>query len=181
MDRVHNVPKFRFFNEREQAILDALCERVVPQDHRAAGRRVPIAPWIDQRLQNKLGDGFRFEDMPSDEVAWRTGLAGIDQAASELFGQRFTELPASSQDAVLERVRRGDPPGKSWKDMNVRRFWVNVVLRQVVGVFYAHPFSWDEIGFGGPAYPRGYFALNNGAREPWEAKEVDGAGRAERR
>jgi hypothetical protein len=46
------------------------------------------------------------------------------------------------------------------------------VLRQIAGVYYAHPFAWDEIGFGGPAYPRGYFALNHGAREPWEAKEV---------
>jgi hypothetical protein len=44
-------------------------------------------------------------------------------------------------------------------------------LRQITGVYYAHPYAWDEIGFGGPAYPRGYFALNNGAPEPWEAKE----------
>jgi hypothetical protein len=30
-------------------------------------------------------------------------------------------------------------------------------------VCYAHPYAWDEIGFGGPAYPRGYGALNFGA------------------
>ena len=39
------------------------------------------------------------------------------------------------------------------------------------GAYYAHPYAWDEIGFGGPAYPRGYFALNNGAPEPWEPRE----------
>jgi hypothetical protein len=56
--------------------------------------------------------------------------------------------------------------------MSVDRFWKAIVLRQIAGVYYAHPFAWDEIGFGGPAYPRGYFALNHGAREPWESKEV---------
>ena len=30
----------------------------------------------------------------------------------------------------------------------------------------------NEIGFGGPAYPRGYMRLENGAREPWEVDEV---------
>ena len=44
-----------------------------------------------------------------------------------------------------------------------------IALRQITGVYYAHPYAWDEIGFGGPAYPRGYFALNHGAPEPWEA------------
>ena len=38
--------------------------------------------------------------------------------------------------------------------------------------------AWDEIGFGGPAYPRGYLALNHGAPDPWEPREVgEGASR----
>jgi hypothetical protein len=42
-------------------------------------------------------------------------------------------------------------------------------MRTVVAVFYAHPWAWNEIGFGGPAYPRGYIRLGIGHREPWEA------------
>ena len=172
MDRVHNVPPFRFFDEGERETLEAVCACVIPQEHRPADKRVPIAPWIDQRCAHHSVDGFRFDDMPTEEVAWRKALAGINEAAHALFGRRFTELNRGEQDAVLGRVRRGDPPGDSWRGMPVKRFWVNLALRQIVGVYYAHPYAWDEIGFGGPAYPRGYFALNHGAREPWEAREV---------
>jgi hypothetical protein len=45
-------------------------------------------------------------------------------------------------------------------------------VRQIAGVYYSHPYAWDEIGFGGPAYPRGYFALNHGEPEPWEVREA---------
>ena len=34
----------------------------------------------------------RFEDLPPQELAWRTGLAGIDEAAHEIYGHGFTEL-----------------------------------------------------------------------------------------
>jgi hypothetical protein len=172
LDRVHNVPSFRFFTEHERDTLEALCERVIPQSHRPPDRRVPIAPWIDQRCAHRATDGFRFEDMPPDEVAWRRGLAGIDEVARHLFDRAFTELSDDERDEVLQRIRRGDPPGEAWKALNVRRFWVNIALRQIAGVYYAHPYAWDEIGFGGPAYPRGYFALNHGAREPWEVEEA---------
>ena len=29
-------------------------------------------------------------------------------------------------------------------------------MRVVLSCFYSHPWAWNEIGFGGPAYPRGY-------------------------
>ena len=133
---------------------------------------MPIAPWIDQRCAHHTVDGFRFDDMPPDEEAWRIGLAGIDQTAHALFDCGFTELAAEQQDAVLQSIREGHPAGDAWGRLHVHRFWINIALRQIVGIYYSHPYAWDEIGFGGPAYPRGYAALNHGAREPWEAPEV---------
>jgi len=47
-----------------------------------------------------------------------------------------------------------------------------MLLEDSVNVYYAHPWAWDEIGFGGPAYPRGYMRLENGLPEPWETDEV---------
>jgi len=35
-----------------------------------------------------------------------------------------------------------------------------------------HPASWNEIGFGGPASPRGYVRMNFDRRDPWEAAEA---------
>ena len=181
LDRVHNTPEFRFFDDHQRATLQALCARVIPQTHRPPERRVPLAQWIDARCAGGHGDGFRFEDMPSNEQAWAWGLDGLDQTARALLGEHacFKDLDGSRQDQVLEAIRTGDPPGEVWQRLPARRWWVYVVLRQITGVYYAHPYAWDEIGFGGPAYPRGYFALNFGYPEPWEPREVgEQAGRS---
>ena len=172
LDRVHNAPPFRHFGPRQHVTLEALCARVIPQAHRPAHRRVLIAPWIDQYCARGAVEGFRFDDMPPNPVAWGSGLDGLDQTASALFGADFAALDGARQDQVLEAIRRGDPPGEVWQQLPARRWWIYVALRQITGVYYAHPYAWDEIGFGGPAYPRGYLALNHGAPEPWEPREV---------
>ena len=46
-------------------------------------------------------------------------------------------------------------------------------MRYACGAFYSHPWAWNEIGFGGPAYPRGYKHLALDGREPWEVAERD--------
>ena len=45
-------------------------------------------------------------------------------------------------------------------------------MRGVLGAFYCHPWAWNEIGYGGPAYPRGYMRLGEGQREPHQAAEA---------
>ena len=39
-------------------------------------------------------------------------------------------------------------------------------MRSVLAAFYSHPWAWNEIGFGGPAYPRGYMRLAEGPPAP---------------
>jgi hypothetical protein len=48
-------------------------------------------------------------------------------------------------------------------------------MRYACTAFYSHPWAWNEIGFGGPAYPRGYKNLGLDRREPWEVSERDAA------
>ena len=45
-------------------------------------------------------------------------------------------------------------------------------MRSVLAAFYSHPWAWNEIGFGGPAYPRGYARLGPGLGESWEGDEA---------
>ncbi len=175
LDRVYNVPKFKHFHPHQQATLEALCDRVLPQAFRPPDRHIPIAPWIDSNCERTTLEGFRFDDMPPNPVAWEWGLEGLDQTAQALFHQDFHALEEGQQDQVLESIRSGSPPGDIWQRMPARRGWSYIALRQITGIYYAHPYAWDEIGFGGPAYPRGYFALNFGQPEPWEVEEQDGA------
>ena len=54
--------------------------------------------------------------------------------------------------------------------MSLARF--AVVMRSALAAFYSHPWAWNEIGFGGPAYPRGYARLGIGMSESWEGEEA---------
>ncbi len=177
LDRVQNVPEYKHFDGQRRATLEALCARVVPQDNRRREQHVPLAPWIDNLCEQEVLEGFRFDDMPPNSTAWEWGLDGLDQAAQTLTGSHFADLEGDQQDQVLRTVRDGNPPGNAWQRMPARKWWTYVAVRQITGVYYSHPYAWDEIGFGGPAYPRGYFALNHGEREPWEVRDA-GDGRS---
>jgi hypothetical protein len=48
-------------------------------------------------------------------------------------------------------------------------------MRAALSEFYSHPWAFNEIGFGGPAYPRGYMRMGVGdhvGREPHEGAEA---------
>ena len=61
-------------------------------------------------------------------------------------------------------------------------FFKQRMARDIVHAYYAHPTAWNEIGWGGPASPRGYVRMGFDERDPWEAAEVkDGDVEAARR
>ena len=172
LDRVENVPPIRFFSAGEQALMEAVCRHIVPQDDRDAAHTIPILPQIDKRLYEDTHDGYRFEDMPPDREAYRLGLQAIEQIARHLHGNSFTALNDREQQELLESLHDGDPAAAHdiWKRMPVKRFWM-LLVQDCVDAYYSHPWAWDEIGFGGPSYPRGYMRLERGEAEPWEAEE----------
>lgn len=168
--RLHQVPDRRFLTETEWAILSAVCDRLVPQPDRPDSP-VPIVPFIDDKLFKNRGDGYRFEEMPPMREAWRRGIEAIDEEARARWGDGFRELPANQQDAVLRAIQHGDVRSAAWQGLPPKRFFASTLLREAVTVYYAHPAAWNEIGFGGPASPRGYVRLGFDRRDPWEAEE----------
>ena len=54
--------------------------------------------------------------------------------------------------------------------MPAKQVW-SLWTRYACAAFYSHPWAWNEIGFGGPAYPRGYKNIGPDKREPWEVKD----------
>ena len=171
-ERVHNVPPIRFFTPDEERIMRAVCARIMPQDDRDDDHRIPVINYIDERLYSGRIDGYRYESMPPDREAHRLGLQAIEQIAQHMFGQSFVNLKPRQQDEVLETIHNGEPPAahEIWTRMSVPHYW-SLLLQDAIEGYYAHPYSWDEIGFGGPAYPRGYMRQERGQPEPWEVDE----------
>lgn len=167
--RLIDIPPRRFFDEREWAIAEAIAARIVPQPDRASP--VPIVPFIDEALHEKRGKGYRYEDMPPAPQAWRQGLAAIDDESRIRFARGFVELTGDEKDAILGGVQRGEVTSAQWRGLPPRRFFTVMLLDEMVGEYYAHPAAWSEIGFGGPASPRGYVRLGFDRRDPWEGEK----------
>jgi len=171
-ERVHNVPPIRFFTAEELPLMNAVCGRILPQDDRLPDLRIPIVNYIDERLFENRISGYRYEDMPIDREAHRLGLQAIEATAQALHGEAFVPLDPMKQDLVLKSIHDGKKLAARviWDRMSIDRYW-QLLVGDCVGAYYAHPWAWDEIGFGGPAYPRAYMRLEGGMPEPWEVDE----------
>jgi len=166
--RLHAIPERRFFSEHEWQLMDAISARLIPQPDRI--QPVPITPWIDDQLFADRREGFRHDNMPPVREAWRAGLKSIDGEAQRRYTQGFTELDEDLRDATLRAIQQGDVDPTLWT-IPAERFFLDILLKTVAGIYYSHPAAWSEIGFGGPASPRGYVRMGFDERDSWEAKE----------
>jgi hypothetical protein len=138
--------------------------------------RVPVLNMIDAKLFDRKLDGYRYAEMPDDCETWRRVAAGLDSSALQHGSfDSFAVAPSSVQHDLVQAFSEGRLHGEVWDSLPCARAW-SVVMRAVLSEFYSHPWAWNEIGFGGPAYPRGYARLGAGQRESWEgapASEAD--------
>lgn len=169
-ERLSNVPPRRFFTEREWQLLDALCARILPQPDRVDP--IPVTPWIDAQLHDNVQEGFRYAHMPDQRTAWQRGLAAIDAEARFRHDSGFAELDPAKADALLADLEQGRANAGIWRGLKPDWFFVTVLVKTIAGYYYSHPDAWSEIGFGGPASPRGYVRLNFNQRDEWEGKEA---------
>jgi hypothetical protein len=171
--RVHDVPEIRFFSAAEAATLAGLCDLLTAQDSEP---RIPLINYIDEKYDHGDLDGFQFDDMPDDGDAWRLVARGLDeQAAGRAGAASFAAADTEVQLAIVADFADGGLDGGAWEQLNVTRAF-GLVMRVVLACFYSHPWAWNEIGFGGPAYPRGYSRfgspdLQRAERETWEGAE----------
>lgn len=166
LSRVGRLPDIRFFSPDEEAAATALCDRLLGQDE---DPKVAVVPQIDARLAEQQTDGWRYDDMPEDGQAWRSTLRYLDEDAQSRCSRSFAQAAPDDQRAVIQAVQ--DLGGKDWHGLNAAHVW-SLWTRYASTVFYAHPSAWNEIGFPGPAYPRGYKNPGVDAREPFEVTDA---------
>lgn len=162
----------QFFDEDEWRIADALCRCILPQTEDEA--QVSLVALLDAKLLEDHGDGFREANMPYMRDAWRQGLAALEaEAKASHQGRGFAEIDGKERDAVLRSMQAGEMKSERGSALDPKAFFERRILVDVPALFYAHPKAWNEIGFGGPASPRGYVRLDGNRLDPWEAEEVE--------
>jgi Gluconate 2-dehydrogenase subunit 3 len=172
MERVEETPPIRFFTHEEARTLGTFCDVVMAQDREP---KIPVLAMVDAKLFAGQLDGFRHADMPEDRETWRRVAKGLDAAARQHGVGDFAGASDEVQRQVVDAFHKGSLHGEIWDELPPSKAW-SVVMRSVLSSFYSHPWAWNEIGFGGPAYPRGYARMGIGQRESWEgapASETD--------
>ena len=175
LERVNNPPPIRFFNADEARTLSVFCDTVTGQDREP---RVPVLNYVDEKMNkaDECGlDGYQYADMPDDRETWRLLAKGLDDEAKARGHASFADAPKAVLEEICDGLAKNELGGNVWK--SIPRAW-KVVTRSVLEGFYGHPWAWNEIGFGGPAYPRAYTHFELGSagvaqKEPWERPEAD--------
>jgi hypothetical protein len=159
-----------FFTRDEEPTLRAFTDLMLAQDGEP---RVPVVEMLDLKYTEGKLEGFQYEDVPDDRLLWHEVLHGLDFSAHSRYGVNcFADLDREAQAAIAQDLQRGVLTGGPWDTFNVRRAYT-VTMAAMVTEFYSHPWAWNEIGFGGPAYPRGWMHFGLlGATEPFEGHDV---------
>ncbi|MHB0819714.1 gluconate 2-dehydrogenase subunit 3 family protein [Stutzerimonas stutzeri] len=159
-----------YFCAAQWRTLQAVCARIVPQP--TDRPPIPVAALVQIKVAEGAGDGYRDARLPPLQQAWKIGLEALDQESNKRYQQPFAELPAVLQDELLTAMQRDELKGPAWQGMPTAVFFSQRLVHDITSAYYSHPTSWNELGFGGPASPRGYVRLAEDARDSWEAAEA---------
>ena len=165
-------PAVKFFTGPQESCARALLNLLTGQDGSDGEPAVPVLEMVDSRLAAGETDGWRYADMPEDGQAWRDTLSYLDADAGLRCGTSFAGASVIDQMALVQAVQ--ELKSADWHGLPAAHVW-SLWTRYACTAFYAHPFAWAEIGFPGPAYPRGYKNAGVGKLEPFEVRDAQPA------
>ena len=129
-----------------------------------------ILAHVDQSLKGTTGEGERKSGLPQLK---KLILDGIQYISVDILP--VTEISASPNHEedlceLLQQVSEGKAAISKWSS-ELQREWFVKLLSLTVEAYCSHPQVWSEMGYAGPAYPRGYVRGDIGRLDPWEANE----------
>lgn len=157
----------KFFTQSEAMLVQTLAG-VLTDEYRPEVLTF-VTQHIDQTLASPVGESQRRAGLPEKKNLYRSGLGGINELSHSLYRVDFIGLKQAEQENLLSLIAAGKAPQTAaWMQVAPKDF-LQKFLYDVVSAYYSHPLVWSEIGYGGPAYPRGYVRVEKGLTDPWEA------------
>lgn len=157
--RMRKTPQvlYKFFTYEEGMIMQTLI-RVLTDDHRLEVITY-VLEHLDQSLSSPIGESQRKVNVLPKKMLIKDGVGRIEFISHRKFGSGFETLQPGQQAEVLNVTKQDYPD------------FFKGLLYDVVEAYYSHPIVWSDIGYGGPAYPRGYVRVEKGLVDPWEANQ----------
>jgi len=86
---------YRYFTEKEAALVDALADQIIPPGKWSGGKEAGVTHYIDKQLAGKLS---RFQK------DYRKGLDAIQKTSMHLHSKLFTSLSTNEQMRFLKEM-----------------------------------------------------------------------------
>ncbi|TDF95073.1 gluconate 2-dehydrogenase subunit 3 family protein [Paenibacillus piri] len=167
--RTTDVSPYRFLTGKEADALFLICGLLV-NDFSPDVLRFVVGH-IDRTLYASTGEGQRQEGVPAAADLIRLGLQALDNCTKSNYYISFHALDRTAQKQLLQSVSGGTAhPQSEWKAVPQQPFF-RKLMSLTVESYCSHPKVWSEIGYAGPAYPRGYVRAQLGQADPWEARQ----------
>ncbi|SHF28611.1 Gluconate 2-dehydrogenase subunit 3 [Seinonella peptonophila] len=169
-NRLHPTTSYSFLTQEESTILQTICKQLTGDERESL--ILYILDHIDQTLSSPIGEGQRKVGMPKAKELIRLGLEALEQTSQEKYQISFVQLDKKTQLLLLNQLSNEQALTSKWNFVPQRELFKKL-LTLTLEAYYSHPLVWSEIGYGGPAYPRGYVRTQLGQLDPWEAQPED--------
>jgi gluconate 2-dehydrogenase gamma chain len=126
---VFGAVPWRFFNPNEAALVDALCEQIIPGDDSPGAHDLLVVRFVDKQL---MGVYSRFQ------AEYRNGLIGVDETSQSLHQKRFLDLEFEKQTDIMRALESDRAPGDAWKTQSANGFF-NLLRNHAIQGFYGSP------------------------------------------
>jgi hypothetical protein len=70
---------------------------------------------------------------------------------------------------IIDKLEKNQGYLNIWQDLKPNLFF-KTLLKELISIVYSDPSIWSDIGYGGPAFPRGYYSFGPKQFDQWEAK-----------
>jgi len=165
--RLTSALDYLFLTQQEAELLSVLCSILV--DDSTADVLQYVISHIDQTLFSSIGESQRKAGVPPEKELIRQGLLNLDHSAKNAFALTFVELDRVMQKQLLQNISEAKEPLSIWTGITQQAFFQKL-LKLTIESYCSHPKIWSNIGYAGPAYPRGYIRTDIGQLDPWEAR-----------
>ncbi|GIP34290.1 gluconate 2-dehydrogenase subunit 3 family protein [Paenibacillus sp. J2TS4] len=160
--------EYSYLSLQDAETLRAVCSTLIDDNRNECIRYV--LTHIDGQLHQNIGEGQRKSIVPPLRELVRRTVEALDLMSMSRWESLFHQLKEDDQRQILlELSENRAEPAYVWTGLPQAEIF-NKLLTLTVEAYYSHPLVWSEIGYGGPAYPRGYVRTAIGQLDPWEAK-----------
>lgn len=131
-----------------------------------------IVKHFDNKLSSDIGENQRKPGIPAEKMLIKEGLNALEQLAKGEFQKSFVSLTPEQQTVLLVGMENDQYTMQTESGTSIpAKDFFQKMLTETVSAYYSHPQIWTEIGYAGPAYPRGYVRTELGLTDPWEARK----------